>query len=265
MAREHYEASLAIFERLNDELGIVTVLEELGEVAFLQGDFDTARSLLETTLQIGRRIDDKDRVAMALAALAGLVAAQGRASRALHLAAAATTLKEATGQHNSPAWHINFKRWLEPARRALTAESCAAAEAAGRAMSLDEAIEYALAADAPAADEPNSMVPAFGEPASATLDSREHASDVPASNELARDITAPVGRATNQLTQREREVAALVARGLTNRQIAEELVITEGTAASHVKHILARLTLDSRVQIAIWAIEHGLHRLSPSH
>ena len=54
-------------------------------------------------------------------------------------------------------------------------------------------------------------------------------------------------------------MAALVARGLTNRQIADELVITEGTAANHVKHILARLVLDSRVQIATWAIERGLH------
>jgi non-specific serine/threonine protein kinase len=53
-------------------------------------------------------------------------------------------------------------------------------------------------------------------------------------------------------------VAALVARGLTNRQIAAALVITEGTAANHVKHILARLDLDSRVQVAAWAIEHGL-------
>jgi non-specific serine/threonine protein kinase len=62
------------------------------------------------------------------------------------------------------------------------------------------------------------------------------------------------------LTQREQEVAVLVAQGMTNRQIAEALVITEGTAANHVKHILARLVLDSRVQIATWAIERGLHR-----
>jgi DNA-binding NarL/FixJ family response regulator len=56
------------------------------------------------------------------------------------------------------------------------------------------------------------------------------------------------------------EVAALVARGLTNRRIAEGLVITEGTAGNHVKHILNKLGLDSRVQIAAWAVEHGLHQ-----
>jgi non-specific serine/threonine protein kinase len=61
-----------------------------------------------------------------------------------------------------------------------------------------------------------------------------------------------------ELTSREQEVAALVARGLTNRQIGATLVIAPGTAANHVKHILARLTLDSRVQIAAWAVERGL-------
>ena len=69
--------------------------------------------------------------------------------------------------------------------------------------------------------------------------------------------TAPASRCA-ELSRRELEVAALIARGMTNRQIANELVITEGTAANHVKHILARLQLSSRVQIATWAIEHGL-------
>ena len=60
------------------------------------------------------------------------------------------------------------------------------------------------------------------------------------------------------LTPREREVAALLARGLTNREIASELVISEGTAANHVERILNKLGLHSRAQVATWAIEHGL-------
>jgi predicted ATPase/DNA-binding SARP family transcriptional activator len=164
-ARERYEASLATFERLDDELGIVTVLEELGEVAYLQGDLDTARSLLGTTLEMARRINDKDRIAMALAALAGVAAVQRQATRALRLGAAAAALNASTGLSNSPAWHANFKRWLEPARQALTAESCAAAETAGRAMTLDEAIEYALAGDGPASEEPSERVASRHEPA----------------------------------------------------------------------------------------------------
>jgi DNA-binding CsgD family transcriptional regulator len=54
------------------------------------------------------------------------------------------------------------------------------------------------------------------------------------------------------LTLRERDVAALIARGLSNRGIARELVLTEGTAANHVRRILLRLHFDSRAQVAAW-------------
>jgi non-specific serine/threonine protein kinase len=60
------------------------------------------------------------------------------------------------------------------------------------------------------------------------------------------------------LTPREREVARLAANGLRNREIARTLVITEGTARVHVEHVLAKLDLRSRAQIAAWAVEHGL-------
>jgi non-specific serine/threonine protein kinase len=53
-------------------------------------------------------------------------------------------------------------------------------------------------------------------------------------------------------------VAALVARGRTNRQIAQELIITQGTVANHVEHILGKLGFDNRAQIAAWATEQGL-------
>jgi DNA-binding CsgD family transcriptional regulator len=53
-----------------------------------------------------------------------------------------------------------------------------------------------------------------------------------------------------ELTPRERQVAELVAQGLTNEQIAQHLVITPGTAANHVRHILTKLGLHSRVQLA---------------
>jgi DNA-binding NarL/FixJ family response regulator len=55
------------------------------------------------------------------------------------------------------------------------------------------------------------------------------------------------------LRARETDVAEGIARGLTNRQIAAELVITEGTVANHVAHVLAKLNLRSRAQIAVWA------------
>jgi DNA-binding CsgD family transcriptional regulator len=62
----------------------------------------------------------------------------------------------------------------------------------------------------------------------------------------------------NLLTPREREVAVLVARGLTNRQIAQALVIAEGTAGVHVDHILNKLGFRSRAQVGVWAAEYGL-------
>ncbi|MFD0891279.1 LuxR C-terminal-related transcriptional regulator, partial [Streptosporangium algeriense] len=56
------------------------------------------------------------------------------------------------------------------------------------------------------------------------------------------------------LTRREREVAELVAEGLTNRQIAHRLVVVQRTVDSHVEHILAKLGFSARTQIAAWAI-----------
>jgi len=65
-------------------------------------------------------------------------------------------------------------------------------------------------------------------------------------------------RSAGLLTTREREVARLVARGLTNRQIAEALVVTEKTAANHVQHVLDKLEVHSRNQLAARAAEFGL-------
>jgi DNA-binding NarL/FixJ family response regulator len=62
------------------------------------------------------------------------------------------------------------------------------------------------------------------------------------------------------LTARERDVLARVARGLPNRQIADDLGITERTARTHVSNILAKLGLASRTQAALLAVQHGLDR-----
>jgi non-specific serine/threonine protein kinase len=60
------------------------------------------------------------------------------------------------------------------------------------------------------------------------------------------------------LTRREEEVAALIARGCTNREIAESLVITEGTVERHVANIFRKLNCHSRAQVASWATQ-SLH------
>ena len=101
--------------------------------------------------------------------------------------------------------------------------------AGGKAMSLGQAIEYALSDEG----EPLTLVP------------EQH---------------PPAEERTERLTRREREVALLVARGLTNRQIAEELSVSRSTANNHVARILRKLRLRSRAQIAAWVTE----RRSPS-
>ena len=123
-----------------------------------------------------------------------------------------------------PTEHTRHERMLEPARRSLGETGVATAWEEGRAMALHEAIEYALAT-------------------------------VLTTVELASRRASQAGSAA--LTPREREVAALVARGLTNQQIADQLVIAKRTAANHVEHILEKLGFHSRVQIASWVSEHG--------
>lgn len=73
---------------------------------------------------------------------------------------------------------------------------------------------------------------------------------------LARSEPAPAALAG--LTEREREVLALVARGCSNREIATRLHIAELTTKTHVSRILTKLGLDSRVQAAALAYETGL-------
>jgi DNA-binding NarL/FixJ family response regulator len=66
----------------------------------------------------------------------------------------------------------------------------------------------------------------------------------------------------DSLTGREREVAKLIAEGKTNRQIAEELVLSRRTVEKHAGNILSKLGLTSRAQIVRWAIEMGLAQAS---
>lgn len=68
------------------------------------------------------------------------------------------------------------------------------------------------------------------------------------------------GKATEVLSQRECEILRWVAKGASNKEIAEQLFISENTVKNHLKNILAKLHLRNRVQLATFAIEHGINR-----
>jgi DNA-binding NarL/FixJ family response regulator len=82
-------------------------------------------------------------------------------------------------------------------------------------------------------------------------------------DELAPAVTLARGAASPEaplggLTPREQEVVVLLARGMSNRQIADELVISPHTVQRHVENILGKLGFSSRTQIAGWAVSRGL-------
>jgi DNA-binding CsgD family transcriptional regulator len=64
-----------------------------------------------------------------------------------------------------------------------------------------------------------------------------------------------------RLSRRQREIAVLIAEGLTNAEIGDRLMLVEGTVANHIERILRKLGLRTRTQVGVWATQHGLYRL----
>ncbi|WP_433336841.1 ATP-binding protein [Spirillospora sp. CA-294931] len=225
-ARAHYSEALPVLEEIGARPDLARALAGLGRVALERDDLREARASLTASLRLSRSTGVRIDVARALETFAELVCREDDPRRAVVLAAAASAVRDATGRHSGTG--ARMERTLKPIRRRLGDPAVAQLWGEGRATSLDDAVTFAL--DPPAASD----VPAPREPSGP-----------------AAPVTPP-----STLTAREVEIARLVARGLSNRGIAEELVISPATVARHVTNILTKLGFGSRAQVAAWAVEN---------
>ena len=144
-ARPPLEESVRLARRRGDKWILGTSLKNLGTVASQQGDHGSARPLHAEALTLKWEIGDKRGVAECFEALAVVEGAQGSAERAARLLGAAEALREAIDAPIIQALRAIYLRTLDSVRSALTKEAFAASWAAGKAMPLEEAIDYALA------------------------------------------------------------------------------------------------------------------------
>jgi predicted ATPase/DNA-binding SARP family transcriptional activator/DNA-binding CsgD family transcriptional regulator len=217
-----YQEALALGREVGNKRYIAIDLSYLGIVATLRGDPNRAKALLKEALMIDLELLQWEGVAEDLEGLAEAAGALGGDVRAARLWGTAGALREAIGIPWGSTERLLHEPQLIAAQSRIDEALWEAGFAEGRAMGLEKAVEYALSEEGT-------------DPSTATVPER-----------------SPPVEPMGNLTRRERELAYLVARGLTNRQIALELSISEHTAATHVRRILKKLGLQSRVQIGSW-------------
>jgi non-specific serine/threonine protein kinase len=185
------------------------------------GELAAARAALAEGVPVSMEIGDRWIVQIGLGGFIGLAVKTGRPRLALRLAGAADAFR-AANEFSMPApMQEIVDRWLGPAR-AKAGRAAGRLVAEGRQLSPEEAVRLTLA------NEPD-------------------------------DAARPGPQGSRPtLTRRETEVAALAARGLTNRDIAAQLFLSVRTVEVHVDHILTKLGFRTRTQLAAWAYEEGL-------
>jgi non-specific serine/threonine protein kinase len=190
----------------------------LGYPLLDRGDVPAARAALAEGIPLAADVGDRWFVQIGLGACIGLAAKTGRPGLALRLAGAADAYRDANEFSLPVPIAEIIDRWLVPARASAGAAS-GRLIAEGRRLTPEEAVELALRSE-------------------------------------PEEARGPGPRRT--LTPREAEVAALVARGLTNREIAAQLFLSVRTVEVHVDHILTKLGYHTRTQLAARAREEGL-------
>jgi predicted ATPase/DNA-binding SARP family transcriptional activator/DNA-binding CsgD family transcriptional regulator len=220
-----FEEGLALSREIGNRLGEATALYGLAMAARLHGDLERATEFYAEALESAAEAGDRANAAYSLEGLAQVAAERGHNERAARLfGAAEASLDAAGGALYTYAQDRSARERAVEALCSLMGEEAFSAERAlGQAMSPGEAFEYAVSG-------------------------RE---TVPSTDPSTLVVCTSGGRRAT-LTRREEEVAALVARGLTNRQIGSELSISEHTVANHVARMLRRLGLRSRAQLSAW-------------
>jgi predicted ATPase/DNA-binding CsgD family transcriptional regulator/Tfp pilus assembly protein PilF len=223
MAVRYFEDAMEIFRELDAWPEIARCQAGIGWIAIAGGELDLAGESLAEGLRLNQMCGQRLGIARGLEAFAALAAARQQPQQAAQLAGAACQLRDSLGLPGGVGPKI--EQVLEISRERLGAARAAALFAAGREMAVEDAVRYAL----------GSRPDTVGGP---------------------RPDAGPARRAPSPLTPREHEIVLLISQGLSNREIADELVISPATAARHVANILAKLGFTSRTQVASWAIRH---------
>ncbi|WP_143043912.1 LuxR C-terminal-related transcriptional regulator [Nonomuraea jiangxiensis] len=225
-AMAHHASALPLLVEMDDRIELARCHARLGRVAAGLHHYATAAGHVAAALELSRRTGRRRGIVRALTALSAVARARDDLEGAVLAVACATALREAIGRFGSPD---RVQEVLSFARSKLGEGRVALLWARGAAQSPEEVARRVL----------------DGEPA-------------PASPSLPPPPRRQVpGVSRTGLTAREWEIAALLARGRSNRAIALELVISSATVARHIANIMEKLGFDSRTQIAGWAAEHG--------
>jgi predicted ATPase/DNA-binding CsgD family transcriptional regulator len=227
-ARSWFEHSVALHKELGHQAGLAWAVSGLARVAFAQSDFVAARNRYEESLARARAMDDQELLVSCVEGLAVVVSAQGEPMWAARLWGAAEVLRETIGEPLSPVEHAFYERAIMDARRRLGERAFAAVWAEGRLMTPDQALQAQL------------RLPALSASPSTSV-----AGKMP--------IAYPAG-----LTVREVEVLRLVAKGMTDAQIAETLVISPRTVNTHLTSIYGKIGVSSRSEATRYALEQRL-------
>jgi non-specific serine/threonine protein kinase len=241
-AANRYADSLALRRELGDIRGIASTLANMGDLARDAGDFDTAESQYAESLTLRRDLGDTRGVATVLALLGETARRRGLTERARALYQEGLEL----------ATHLGAERQMAACSDGLARLSGRPTNPRPLRADLLPATAHPASKDSVAQSQ---TVHGYARPPVSL--SKLSALRYPQSGALGRgqhergsiDETEP-----GPLTRREREVSALIAQGLSNREIAEKLVVSERTVHSHVRTILNKLALTSRTQIATWTV-----------